>query len=396
MNPSGRDQNFEQKFVMSFDALLSPRELLREIKIKWDEEKDENGRKKCRENIVDFLKIFLTRRMDVFADDTELTSDFMKWSESISVTDLDHLKATGFKLFVKAQLEGNFTKYVSSIEKMLLEEDKEEAPTPLFTKPIEVLLNSLDIIDIFDMHPTEIARQITIQDAQSLQRIKPHHYLHQGWNKGKSEPVSHVIRRFNILSNWVGTVVVLADNADLRASVIKQFLLIAVEFHRLNNYNAILGIISGLTSTPVSRLLQTWNKLEHSAIKTFEKLQKIVSLENKFKELRDAQESVNGPCIPYLGIYLNDLIQIEEGNPDYVRETNIFNFEKYAMISEIILRIELIKKHRYKIQPIEVIQEYLKKVVVLNEDEIFDESVKREGKEDNEKIKAKMAKKVKF
>lgn len=112
------------------------------------------------------------------------------------------------------------------------------------------------------MHPTELARQITIQDFAALKKIKPHEYLHQGWTKGKSQAVINVINRFNKvrenfaeeniarnlgdktcektmarvcsdvffvkLGHWVTTVIILGQTVDVRVSAIKQFILIAV------------------------------------------------------------------------------------------------------------------------------------------------------------------------
>jgi len=203
-----------------------------------------------------------------------------------------------------------------------------------------------------------------------------------------------VINRFNQISQWVATVVVLGDTKEVRVTAINQFLLVAKECLHFNNYNSVLGVISGLTSVAVSRLVQTWHGVDGASMKTFEKLKAIVSIEHKFKELREAQENVDGPCVPYLGVYLMDLTQIEEGNPDTTTD-HLFNFEKYSMIAEIILRIDELKKHRYQLLPVEVIQDYLKNLFVLGEEEIFEESLKREGKEENKKFKAKLGKKVK-
>lgn len=62
--------------------------------------------------------------------------------------------------------------------------------------------------------------------------------------------------------------------------------------------------MSGICSLGVSRLLQTWNKIlaDQNTAKTFEKLKKIISTENKFRELREAQENVDGPCVPFIGM----------------------------------------------------------------------------------------------
>jgi len=97
--------------------------------------------------------------------------------------------------------------------------------------------------------------------------------------------------------------------------------------------------------------------------------------------------------VPYLGVYLGDLIQIEEGNPDYT-QTQLVNFGKFEMVGQIIIRMEKFKSDRYKLLPVAAIQEFLSNPVTLSEDSLFNESLKREGREENLEIKTKMGKKL--
>jgi hypothetical protein len=66
---------------------------------------------------------------------------------------------------------------------------------------------------------------------------------------------------------------------------------------------------------------------------TIEKLQKIVSSDGRFRNLRDALHRCDPPCIPYLGMYLTDLSFIEEGTPNFT-EDGLLNFSKMRMVSE--------------------------------------------------------------
>jgi len=64
------------------------------------------------------------------------------------------------------------------------------------------------------------------------------------------------------------------------------------------------------------------------------------------------------------------------------------------MVGQIIIRMEKFKSDRYKLLPVPVIQKFLKTPISLSEDTLFEESLKREGREENTEIKSKMAKKL--
>uniref|UniRef100_A0A5F9CU65 Ras protein specific guanine nucleotide releasing factor 1 n=1 Tax=Oryctolagus cuniculus TaxID=9986 RepID=A0A5F9CU65_RABIT len=80
-----------------------------------------------------------------------------------------------------------------------------------------------------------------------------------------------------------------------------------------------------------------------------DKLQKLVSSEGRFKNLREALKNCDPPCVPYLGMYLTDLAFIEEGTPNYT-EDGLVNFSKMRMISHIIREIRQFQQTAYKIE----------------------------------------------
>ena len=84
------------------------------------------------------------------------------------------------------------------------------------------------------------------------------------------------------------------------------------------------------------------------------------------------------PCVPYIGIFLTDLIFINEGNPDELKGTNLVNFDKCVMIANVIQRIQSLQQVPYCLQPIPEIQSYLSDLQILEEKELFELSLQRE------------------
>ena len=63
-------------------------------------------------------------------------------------------------------------------------------------------------------------------------------------------------------------------------------------------------------------------------------MERILSAESAYKVYRQAIHSANPPCIPYIGVYLLDLIYIEDGNPDTI--DGLINFSKRHLVTKVI------------------------------------------------------------
>jgi son of sevenless-like protein len=60
------------------------------------------------------------------------------------------------------------------------------------------------LIRFLDLHPTEVARQITRIDFETFQKIKPKEYFHKAWmksNKEKAPNVLIIVQNFNKVCN---------------------------------------------------------------------------------------------------------------------------------------------------------------------------------------------------
>lgn len=79
-----------------------------------------------------------------------------------------------------------------------------------------------------------------------------------GKNSKSLGSIDAMIRRFNQVSMWVATEIVVTMNVKKRASLIKHFILIAKEAEKLNNFNSLLEITAGLNLSMIQRLRKTW------------------------------------------------------------------------------------------------------------------------------------------
>uniref|UniRef100_A0AAX7SVD0 Ras protein-specific guanine nucleotide-releasing factor 2a n=1 Tax=Astatotilapia calliptera TaxID=8154 RepID=A0AAX7SVD0_ASTCA len=271
-------------------------------------------------------------------------------------------------------------KATANILNALSQDDQEDAQLR-----IEDILQMADCpkAECFEsLSAMELAEQITLLDHIVFRSIPYESFLGQGWMKvDKTERTPYIMKtsqHFNDMSNLVASQIMTHTDVGSRANSIEKWVAVADICRCLNNYNGVLEITSALNRSAIYRLKKTWAKVSKQTKALMDKLQKIVSSEGRFKNLRETLKNCNPPCVPYLGMYLTDLAFIEEGTPNFTEE-GLVNFSKMRMISHIIREIRQFQQTPYRIehQP-KVTQYLLDKTLIMDEDTLYDLSLKIE------------------
>lgn len=103
-----------------------------------------------------------------------------------------------------------------------------------------------------------------------------------------------------------------------------------------------------------------------------------------FQEYREMIHSVNPPCIPFLGIYLQDLTFIEDGNPDYINKPRgLINFAKRQKAAEVIREINQFQSPPYTFQAVPELQTFVKSHLESSRDidKLYERSLQLEPRE---------------
>ncbi|XP_048185542.1 ras-specific guanine nucleotide-releasing factor 1 isoform X2 [Perognathus longimembris pacificus] len=237
----------------------------------------------------------------------------------------------------------------------------------------------------FENHSAlEIAEQLTLLDHLVFKKIPYEEFFGQGWMKlEKNERTPYIMKttkHFNDISNLIASEIVRSEDLAARVNAIEKWVAVADICRCLHNYNAVLEITSSMNRSAVFRLKKTWLKVSKQTKALIDKLQKLVSSEGRFKNLREALKNCDPPCVPYLGMYLTDLAFIEEGTPNYT-EDGLVNFSKMRMISHIIREIRQFQQTAYKIEhQAKVTQYLLDRSAVLDEESLYESSLRLEPK----------------
>ncbi|XP_071622718.1 rap guanine nucleotide exchange factor 1 isoform X7 [Heliangelus exortis] len=168
---------------------------------------------------------------------------------------------------------------------------------------------------LHDFHSHEIAEQLTLLDAELFYKIEIPEVLlwAKEQNEEKSPNLTQFTEHFNNMSYWVRSIIMLQEKAQDRERLLLKFIKIMKHLRKLNNFNSYLAILSALDSAPIRRL--EWQKQTSEGLAEYCTL---IDSSSSFRAYRAALADVDPPCIPYLGLILQDLTFVHLGNPDYI------------------------------------------------------------------------------
>ncbi|GAN08393.1 hypothetical protein MAM1_0202d07904 [Mucor ambiguus] len=209
----------------------------------------------------------------------------------------------------------------------------------------------------------------------------------------EEQGIEQVIQRFNTVCQWVSSEIVRTRNMNERVKLIEKFIRLAKKCKMYSNYATLVQILLGLQSPAVARLEKTWSKVSTKCQKLLSQLTEFTSPMKNWKNIRDsmtevAEEYGNSPaevqvempgttanrqkfkkttrikipfggCIPFLGIYLSDLVFNSE-KPRFLKpnlesqriysvnntrnlppclDQPLVNFRKHRVIATVIKRV---------------------------------------------------------
>ncbi|XP_060709319.1 ras-specific guanine nucleotide-releasing factor 1 isoform X1 [Hemiscyllium ocellatum] len=270
-------------------------------------------------------------------------------------------------------------KAAANIIRTLNQEDSVDQQTIL-----DEIMNVVEEETFENLSALEIAEELTLLDHLIFGCIPYEEFFGQGWMKPeKNERAPYIMKttkHFNDISNLIASEILKSDDVNVRTAAIEKWVAVADICKCLHNYNAVLVITSALNRSAIFRLKKTWLKVSKQTKALIDKLQKLVSSEGRFKNLREALKNCDPPCVPYLGMYLTDLAFIEEGTPNYT-EDGLVNFSKMRMISHIIREIRQFQQTAYKIeQQAKVARYLLVQSNVMDEETLYEASLRIEPK----------------
>jgi son of sevenless len=237
--------------------------------------------------------------------------------------------------------------------------------------------------NLFSYSTIELARQLTLYESTIFQKIECFELLDSEWTKKKStsKNIIDLISWFNKFSSYITYQIVNEPNIKKRAKIIEKSIFLTHDLQKINNYNGVFQIMSGLENSSVYRLKKTWALVPNLSIKKFEEMQDLIDSKGNFILLRNSQriKNENDQILPYLGLFLTDLIFIDEGNKSTVN--NLINFEKRRKVSKIIKNFMEYQKIHFKFRPVKEISDHFLDINQMNDKDLYELSLLNEPKD---------------
>eukprot|EP00026_Physarum_polycephalum_P005521 Phypoly_transcript_05556.p1 GENE.Phypoly_transcript_05556~~Phypoly_transcript_05556.p1 ORF type:complete len:473 (+),score=56.14 Phypoly_transcript_05556:324-1742(+) len=230
-----------------------------------------------------------------------------------------------------------------------------------------------------------LATQMTVMEQELFSDIQPGEFLRDAWHSTHREALaprlSSLVKRFNDVSFWVATQVVMSSSVKHQTMTIRKFIKVAYKLFKFHNYNSLMQILSGLHNASVSRLKPAWAALPGNAQDKFKKMNEFMSADQNFQQYREVMSELSSsrtPALPYLVLFMRDITFIEE-NPDKTAEGHV-NFLKLYRLGRQLHWFVHFSRSDYGFTMDFQIQKVLMDLKFLSDSELYDFSLASEPK----------------
>ncbi|GAB6018402.1 Rap guanine nucleotide exchange factor (GEF) 1 [Chamberlinius hualienensis] len=316
-------------FMTTYRTFISPVDLVNKLLYRYN---------KFGLNIADVARQRVSR--NTFSLLVHVVGDFGIGDMSEEI--LQILCDFGYQLLCNGELALARALRKKVLEKWVAKINSPLAIAPLSSKGVYTKQSCL-----VDFKSEQLAEQMTLLDAEMFQKIEIPEVL--VWSRLQKEELSPNLtaftEHFNKMSYWARSRILERDDAKDRERYVIKFIKIMKHLRKINNFNSYLAILSAIDSAPIRRL--EWQKHITEGLKEYCEL---IDSSSSFRAYRQALSETEPPCIPYIGLILQDLTFVHIGNGDVLPDGSV-NFVKRWQQFNILETMRRFRKCQYNFKP---------------------------------------------
>ncbi|KAF9348191.1 hypothetical protein BGX34_002629, partial [Mortierella sp. NVP85] len=364
----GLDHNFMATLLLTYRSFTNTKELFTLLFQRFNiqppmgleqDEMDIWTEKKLtpiRLRVFNIIKSWLeTYYLEDESDDREALAMIKEFAGTASMKDTMSFAAVQLIKLVEKREQSD-----TAFRKMVLNLST-QAPQPIVPR-------NLKKIKFLELDPLEFARQLTIMEATIYNKIRPVECLAKAWTSndpeiaGKAVTIKKMIETSNLYANWIDELILSEKEIKKRVLVIRHFVLIAEKLRALNNFSMLSATMAALSQSPIYRLKRTWEQVPNRTMTSLMELQQLMGVAKNWAEYREELHKVNPPCVPFVGMYLTDLVMIQDGNTDFLKKSDhLINFYKRVKTAEVIREIQQYQSVPYCLTSVPEIQAFIRR-----------------------------------
>eukprot|EP01118_Nematostelium_gracile_P004861 TRINITY_DN15793_c0_g1_i1.p1 TRINITY_DN15793_c0_g1~~TRINITY_DN15793_c0_g1_i1.p1 ORF type:complete len:264 (-),score=72.17 TRINITY_DN15793_c0_g1_i1:25-816(-) len=206
-----------------------------------------------------------------------------------------------------------------------------------------------------------------------------------GWagaNAINTGSIDKMIRRFNQISCWVTSEILTKQDIKTQIQVLEKFIKLARACERLNNFNTVMEIISGLNNFVIQRLKKLWANVHPKSFKMFGELEELMDGHHNYKHYKNELLERKLPVLPYFGLFMRDMEVISQCNPAYRPDKSI-NLEVMRLLWQRSESVAKFQSVPFEFQESREASQFCEQMVIIeDEDELYRRSINLEPFED--------------
>jgi hypothetical protein len=239
---------------------------------------------------------------------------------------------------------------------------------------------------LFDVKDEAIAQELTRIEWDFFSAVGSRdllrHILVSRTVRPKFTPVARSIAHFNYISSWVCSMILIHSKTRHRARMLEKFMEIGGILRRTNNYNTLHAVLAGLGNASVHRLKATRETLNGKpVIKTFQSLARLMGSDRSFAAYRLALENSEGRTIPYLGVHLQDILSMSDGNPSKRSSDGMVHWRKFVLMDDAVMAIIRCQQYQEPIRENPHISRLIMDLPLMDEEVLYQRSLQLEARQ---------------